>query len=203
MVTAQRMTFDDLMATPDDGRRYELVRGGILGMPPPKGDHGDIEAALVGAIERYLHEQALRQGWLESQGRAARSRLAGRLVSGEAGIRFSLPDDREQTRGIDAGYLSVEQVARLGASSGNEYIAEVPALVAEVISPSESSEYIEEKVADLLAGGARLVWLLFPKTRSVRICLPDGSMRMVGADGTLTGGEVLPGFSVALTSLFP
>jgi hypothetical protein len=35
MITAQRMTFEDLMATPDDGHRYELARGEIMQMPPP------------------------------------------------------------------------------------------------------------------------------------------------------------------------
>ena len=124
-------------------------------------------------------------------------------MSGEAGIRFSVPSDPDQTRGIDVGYLSVEQVARLGASSGESYIPEVPALVAEVISPSETSDYIEEKVADYLAGGAQIVWLLFPRSRTVRVCLPDGSMRMIRADGTLEGGAILPGFSVTLANLFP
>jgi Uma2 family endonuclease len=203
MLTAQRMTFDDLMVIPDDDHLYELVRGEIIRMPPPKGDHGDIEAALVEAIGRHLHERALHHGWQESQGRAERNRLVGRLVSGEAGVRFSIPTDPDQLRGVDAGYLSVEQVARLGASSGGEYIAEVPSLVAEVISPSESSEYIEEKVADYLAGGAQIVWLLFPKTRTVRVCLPDGSTHLVGPDGTLSGENVLPEFSVALANLFP
>jgi len=58
-------------------------------------------------------------------------------------------------------------------------------------------------VSDLPAGGAVLVWLLYPKPRTVRICLPDGSTRLVGPEGTLQGGDVLPGFSVALISLFP
>jgi Uma2 family endonuclease len=203
MAIARQMTFDDLMAAPDDGHRYELVRGEIIRTPPPKGDHGDIEAALVGAIERYLHARALDQGWQESQGRGARNRLVGRLVSGAVGIRFSIPTDPDQLRGIDAGFLSVDQVRRLGASSGGEYIAEVPSLVAEVISPSESSEYIEEKVADFLVGGAQLVWLVFPKSRTIRVCLPDGSTHLVGPEGTLSGGDVLPGFSVALANLFP
>ena len=54
MATLQQATFDDLMAQPDDGSLYELVRGEILRMPPPKTDHGDVEAALVEAIGRYL-----------------------------------------------------------------------------------------------------------------------------------------------------
>lgn len=42
MTTTQRMTYADLMALPDDGYLHELVRGEILPMPPPKGEHGYI-----------------------------------------------------------------------------------------------------------------------------------------------------------------
>lgn len=48
MVTTQRKTYDDLMALPNDENLHELVRGEILCMPPPKGQHGATEAALVG-----------------------------------------------------------------------------------------------------------------------------------------------------------
>lgn len=202
MTTKQRLTFADLMAQPDDGYLYELVRGEILRMPPPKGDHGDVEAALVEAVGHYLRDRARALGWQPRHGRAARSRLVGYLASGEAGIRFSLPDDPDQTRGVDMLYLSVEQFRRLEAYMRQEYIPEVPALVAEVISPSETTTYSNEKVTDYLAGGAKLVWQLFPKTRSVRVFAADGSTWVVPSDGTLGGGDVLPGFEVLMAELF-
>jgi Uma2 family endonuclease len=202
MTTVQRMTFNDLMAQPDDDYLYELVRGEILRMPPPKEDHGCVEAALVEAIGRYLDDRALALGWEKSQGRAARNRLVGRLLSGDVGVRFSLPDDPDQLRGLDVCYLSAEQVARLGAVPTAEYLVEMPALVAEVISPSETASYINEKVNDLLRGGAQMVWLFYPKTRTVMVLRPDGSARMIPAGGLLDGNDVLPGFTVELASIF-
>jgi Uma2 family endonuclease len=202
MTTVQRMTFNDLMAQPDDDYLNELVRGEILRMPPPKEDHGCVEAALVEAIGRYLDDRALALGWEKSQGRAARNRLVGRLLSGDVGVRFSLPDDPDQLRGLDVYYLSAEQVARLGAVPTAEYLVEMPALVAEVISPSETASYINEKVNDLLRGGAQMVWLFYPKTRTVMVLRPDGSARMIPAGGLLDGNDVLPGFTVELASIF-
>jgi Uma2 family endonuclease len=202
MTTVQRMTFNELMAQPDDDYLYELVRGEILRMPPPKEDHGCVEAALVEAIGRYLDDRALALGWEKSQGRAARNRLVGRLLSGDVGVRFSLPDDPDQLRGLDVYYLSAEQVARLGAVPTAEYLVEMPALVAEVISPSETASYINEKVNDLLRGGAQMVWLFYPKTRTVMVLRPDGSARMIPAGGLLDGNDVLPGFAVELASIF-
>jgi len=203
MTTAQRMTFDDLMVQPDDGYLYELVRGEIVRMPPPKEDHGYIEAALAEAMGRYLYERALTLNWAESQGRAARDQLVGRFVSGEVGVRFSLPDDSDQTRGLDLGYVSAEQVSRLGPVRRGQYMTEMPTLVAEVICPSETATYVNEKVADYLAGGARLVWLLYPKTRTIKARYPDGTARTIPAAGVLDGGAVLPGFAASLNNIFP
>lgn len=203
MTTQQRATVDDLMALPDDGYLYELVRGGIIRMPPPKEGHGYVEAALVEAISRYLHDRALALGWEKRRGRSARDQLVGRLASGEVGVRFSVPDDPDQVRGLDVCYLSPAQVARVGAVRRGEYIREMPALVAEVISPSETATYVNEKVSDYLAGGAQLVWLLYAETRTVTVFRPNGVWHGVLAGGVLEGEDVLPGFAEDLSNIFP
>ena len=100
----------DLMLQMDDTCLHELVRGEIPRVPP-KGKHGNIEARMVAAIDRRLY-RAEALGWDESQGMEARDLLVGRVDSGEAGIRFCLPDDPDQVRGIDVGYLTTDQVAR-------------------------------------------------------------------------------------------
>jgi Uma2 family endonuclease len=203
MTTTQRKTFEDLMATPDDGYRYELVRGEILRMPPPKGEHPYIEAALVAAIGRYLHERAMSLGWDERQDMRVQHALAGRLMCGEGGIRVSIPTDPDQVRGIDVGYLTAEQAQRLGPIAPDEYTSEAPALIAEVVSPSERATYIEDKIADYFSAGAQLVWLLFPSRRTVRVCLPSGDTYSVPPEGVLDGSTVLPGFAVRVANLFP
>ena len=41
MTTAKKLfTSEDLLAMPDDGKRYELVRGELIEMPPTSHDHG-------------------------------------------------------------------------------------------------------------------------------------------------------------------
>jgi Uma2 family endonuclease len=202
MTTSQRMTFEDLMALPDDECLHELVRGEIICMPPPKTNHGYVEFDLADAINRYLYDRAVALGWDQSQGRVARNELVGRVVGGEAGVRFTLPDDPDQTRGMDLAYLSPAQLARLKRLDEDEYIDEVPELVAEVVSPSNPADYMDEKVHDYLAGGARMVWLLFPKTRTVTVYRADGVTRRVPADGVLDGEDVLPGFSERLSNIF-
>ena len=115
---------------------------------------------------------------------------------------FRLPDDPDQVRGIDVGYLTPDQVARHRAAGEDDYIPEVPGLVAEVVSPSESAAYINEKVADYLAGGAHLVWLVFPRTRTVQIHRAGEPIQIVSGTERLEGDPALPGFSMALGNLF-
>jgi Uma2 family endonuclease len=202
MPTSRRMTYADLMAQRDDDCLHELVRGNILRLPLPKGEHGYVEARLVAAIGHSIYQAAEALGWDESHGMNARDLLVGRVDSGWAGIHFRLPDDPDQVRGIDVGYLTPDQVARHQAVGEDEYIREVPALVAEVIGPSESAAYINEKVADYLAGGALMVWLVFPPTRTVQVHRAGEPIQIVSGAVRLEGDPVLPGFSIALGSLF-
>lgn len=121
----------------------------------------------------------------------------------EAGIRFTLPDGPDQIRGVDMPSLGVEQFRRLEPSIRGACIPEVPALVAEIISPADTTAYSTEKVTDYLQGGAQLVWQLYPKTQSVRVYTGDNRTWTVLSDGLLDGAPVLPGFSVLVAELFP
>jgi len=57
-------------------------------------------------------------------------------------------------------------------------------------------------VADYLAGGARLVWLVDSRERRVVVRYPDRPPTMVAADGELDGEDVVPGFKLAPVELF-
>jgi len=191
MTTTRRMTYDDLMALPEDGDRHELVRGEIRVTPPPKGSHGGVESALNQVIAPYLYSRAMDLGWRAEQGRLAWVRLVGYLAVGEAGMRFSLPDDADQIRAADLLYLPPAQFAHAEA-----------ALRAEVVSRTDRPAEVAEKVADYLAGGARLVWLLDPRMRTVTVHSPDEEPHTIDMGSFLDGGAVLPGFAVPLNDLF-
>ena len=58
------------------------------------------------------------------------------------------------------------------------------------------------RVWDYLRAGTRLVWVLWPDTRSVSIHRPDGSSSEIGPKATLDGGDILPRFKVTVGDLF-
>ncbi len=201
VVQTRRISLDEFMALPDDGNRHEFVRGEVRTMPPPKGEHGHIEHALLAAVDRYLEGHARMLGWEPAQGLGARDRLAGYVAGGEFGLKFAVPDDPAQIRGADGIFIPVEQLASV-TWDRNEYFPTVPHLVVEVISPSESADDVAEKVQDYLAGGAHRVWCVYPRRHVVHIYDIDGPLRVVGAGGSLTDEELLPGFSLPLNLIF-
>ncbi len=75
-------------------------------------------------------------------------------------------------------------------------------MAVEVISPSNTGIKIKDKVAAYLAGGARLVWVLNPKRRQIRVHRTNGTTSALSGDDRLDGEDLLPGFSVPVNELF-
>jgi Uma2 family endonuclease len=186
----QTSSLEDFLALPDDGNRHEFVRGEVRSMPPHKGVHSKIEAILHELLGRYPDDRACELGWRPEDGFSARDRLVGFTACGEFGLEFSVPDDPHQIRGADIAYIPPEQYAA------------VPALLIEVISPSEKAADVTEKVQDYLAGGARRVWCVYPQRRRVYVESADGPTCLFRHGDTLTDEDLLPGFSLLLPWIF-
>src|SRR5213594_956733 len=94
--TAQRHDFrlEELYEMPDDGRRYELVRGWLVSEPPPGLRHGRVIACLV----RILHE-------------FAHTRRLGVVCTGDSG--FILARSPDTLRAPDVAFLSSERLQKV------------------------------------------------------------------------------------------
>jgi len=53
-----------------------------------------------------------------------------------------------------------------------------------------------------LQAGTRQVWLVNPTSQIVTIFYPEAPLTSLGADDTLDGGDVLPGFSIPVAEIF-
>jgi Uma2 family endonuclease len=74
--------------------------------------------------------------------------------------------------------------------------------VVEVRSPDDSVAELDRKAHEYLAAGVRLVWVADPDRKSVRVHRPGTDVHELHADDRLTGDDVLPGFDVAVATLF-
>ena len=76
-----------------------------------------------------------------------------------------------------------------------------PDLAVEVLSEGNTAAEMRRKVAEYLAAGARVVWLIDPRKRTARVYTSPTRWVTVDADQSLDGGDLLPGFSVRLGDL--
>ena len=83
-----------------------------------------------------------------------------------------------------------------------QFIPGAPDLAVEILSPDDRWSEMEEKVADYLEAGARMVWLVDPREQRVVVRYPDRASIVIAADGTLGGEDVVPGFQLPLAGLF-
>ena len=76
-----------------------------------------------------------------------------------------------------------------------------PDLAVEVISPSNTAREMERKREEYLAAGVRLVWYMFPEQQEVHVYTADRH-DVLTIDHEISGGDVLPGFTLPLRQLF-
>lgn len=82
------------------------------------------------------------------------------------------------------------------------YWSVAPALFVEVLSPKNTIAEIDRKLREFFAAGSRLAWVIDPKTQTAKVYTSPKRFKVIDARGTLDGGKVLPGFTLALADLF-
>jgi Uma2 family endonuclease len=78
----------------------------------------------------------------------------------------------------------------------------VPNLAVEVISKSNTPKEMRRKLEEYFSAGVQLVWFVYPQTRTAEVYTAVEQVAHVPATGSLVGGDVLPGFNLALKKLF-
>ncbi|MBA4063852.1 MAG: Uma2 family endonuclease [Isosphaera sp.] len=80
--------------------------------------------------------------------------------------------------------------------------AVVPDLVVEVLSASDTPREMARKRDEYFRAGVKLVWEIDPESRSANVFTGPNQVAPVPADGTLDGGDLLPGFTLSLAEVF-
>jgi Uma2 family endonuclease len=78
-----------------------------------------------------------------------------------------------------------------------------PDLVVEVISPTNKAGAVETKILEYLEAGVKLVWVVFPQSRTIHVRRAEGTLRVVREHEQLDRESLLPGFSCSVRDLFP
>ena len=100
------------------------------------------------------------------------------------------------------GVAFANALARQSEGHSNLLAVLAPNLAVEVVSPSDRNREVLDKVEDWQRAGTRLVWVIYPSTRSATVYRTLGDSEQLSGDDILDGGDVLPGFACNLADLF-
>ena len=169
-----KMTLAEFLERDIEG--YEHIKGEFVPMPPPSREHGEVSVNVIHYL--YLH---VRQNQL------------GRLYTAETTFQVG-----ERLLKPDVAFVST---ARLTGDKTKGFPIP-PDLAIEVVSPSDVQARIATKALAYLTAGTRLVWVLEPVTKTVTVYRSETDIEMLTRNETLTGEDVVPGFSCRVAQLF-
>jgi Uma2 family endonuclease len=162
------------------GKQVELVRGQLIVREPPSTRHGAIAANLGYLLSDFVRTHGL-----------------GVVFAQDTG--FKIASDPDTVRAPDVAFLRRDRAGQIPARG---YAELAPDLLAEILSPDDRPAEILAKVADWLAAGTQVVWLVDPERREVRIYRRDGSLSVLRENDLLGGENVLPGLTCPVAHLF-
>lgn len=169
--------FETFLQLPENTSRiFELIDGEIVEKMPSNPLSSNIATRIIIPIGNYLATNDI--GYLTTE-------AGGYKIFGDTYVP-------------DVAFISKSRLPEL------PYIGFAPIppdLAVEVVSPTDDKDELLSKVANYLAAGV-LVWVLYPLEKEVKVFAPGQPVQTVDIKGVLDGGEVLPGFKLAVKDIF-
>lgn len=179
--TTQLMTAEELLRLPRGQFRYELVEGELRQMSPAGYEHGKLAMRLAAALAQHVEANEL-----------------GEVFAAETG--FVIKFNPDTVRAPDVAFIGQERLDAVGVVKS--YWRGAPDLAVEVVSPGDAVAEVEKKVGQWLGAGAKLVWIVNPKRRTITIHRSRADSATLTENDTLDGEQVVPGFRYPVARLF-
>lgn len=123
----------------------------------------------------------------------------GRMFDSEGGYVL-FPGESKRVRKPDMSFVRAERFQ--GGLPPEGYARYVPDFAFESVSPGDFADDVQEKVEEYLLAKVPLVWVAYPKSRTLLAYRPDGTVHRYAGDQIATADDVFPGFACPLTELF-
>lgn len=179
--TTQYVTADELFRMPDDGWRYELVRGELRKMSPAGARHGRVAAKFMILMGTFIDQRKL-----------------GVVYGAETGFRLASQPDT--VLAPDFSFVNAERAEAIG--NVVSFFPGPPDLAVEAISPSDSYSEVEEKALSWLEHGCKVLILADSAKRRLVIRRPGNEPVILSEDDRLEVSDLLPGWSADVKSFF-
>ncbi len=168
------MTLEDFLESDLEG--YEYVEGKLIPMAPPTMEHGEISMNLSFLLSLHIRENQL-----------------GRLYPADTDFKLG-----ERLVKPDIAFVST---ARLPENK-RQASPVAPDIAVEVVSPTDIQYRVIEKAFVYLNAGTRLVWIIEPVGKTVTVYRSETDIKTFTIDDTLSGEDVVEGFSCQVSQLF-
>ena len=168
-----KMTLEEFLESDLEG--YEYIKGELLPMAPPSMLHGRISTNLFLPLGFYIRENQLGDIYMD--------------IGFTVGDRILMPD---------VAFLSNAHMP----DSLSKACPVPPDLAVEVVSPTDASHRVEEKAFAYLEAGTQLVWVIKPRSKTVTVYRSETDILLLTRNDTLSGEEVVKGFSCQVAELF-
>jgi Uma2 family endonuclease len=175
-VIKPRLTEEEFLRLPDDGRKYELVEGEAREVPAGV-LHDAIVARIIMVLGHFVHS-------------------IGILWGSSAGCRMATG----KIRSPDVALVLWERLPERKLPVGFTDFA--PDLAIEVLSPNENWAELGQKLGEYFASGTKQVWLVDPEAKTVTVYKSLTQVQVFCAEDELTGGDLLPNFRCQVADLF-
>ena len=168
------MTLEDFLQGNID--RYEYVSSELILILPTCVEHGDISSNVQWYLQSHVRVNHL-----------------GRVYTADTGFRVG-----ERVLMPDVAFISTSQLP----DERSAIFLIPPELAIEVISPSDLQYHITEKALAYLEAGTRLVWIIEPFSKTVTVYRSETDIELLTRTDTLTGENIIEGFSCLVAQLF-
>ena len=167
---------------PDEDVLYEVVDDQVVELAPMGAYEVRLATMLTARIETFAQQHQL--------GRAMQEML------------FDLTVATGRKRRPDVAFVSVDRWPLTRRIPRTEAWEVIPNLAVEVVSRTDSVDYIVDKIAEYFHAGVERVWVVFPSQEQIYIYDSPTSVRILTRTDELSGDPILPHFRLPLVELF-
>lgn len=166
----------------NDELRIERDAQGVVSIMPPGGWETAVKNLDIAA---QLHD------WARSNGTG---------VAADSSAGYVLPTGA--IRSPDASWVSNERLVHLTVDERSRFLPVCPDFVIELRSPTDSLPVLHAKMAEYVANGVALGWLIDPASRRVFVYQPGSDREEMVSPASVSGDPALPGFRLRLADLW-
>lgn len=182
VVHLSREQFYDLCRENPELKLERTAAGALIVMPPTGGETGRRNISVSGQLWAWNEQAELGEAFDSSTG-------------------FTLPNGAD--RSPDASWVARSRWEALTPKQREKFVPLCPDFVIEILSPSDSLKKTQAKMAEYLENGCRLGWLLNRKGGTVEVYRAGREVEALAGGRSLSGEDVLPGFTLSLRKFWP